>query len=298
MNAKLFKRAAAGAVALTMLGVILPADSDLTGLSDGAALTASAADASAVFGEPTAEGGYVLENKTYTLTDDINTSSYIHVPDGVTAEIDMNGCIIDRELTEFASDGNVIQVDKGGVLTITDSSEAKTGTIKGGYTYDGAVAYGYANVNSDLDPAEVFRCVGNYSASYTIDENGNAHAKHSGFVYIDRSWDGAQKKVVEELKTVPADSYRFPETKNNPEGDDFIDLGSPNGEWYVVDHDITVDYTVRCFGSPHILLCDGATLTCSKGIICENEHSVHIYGQSDDSGRLYFQRLVSGRYAL
>ena len=54
----------------------------------------------------------------------------------------MNGCTIDRGLTEFASDGNVIQVDKGGVLTITDSSEAKTGTIKGGYTYDGAVAYG------------------------------------------------------------------------------------------------------------------------------------------------------------
>ena len=70
MNAKLFKRAAAGAVALTILGVILPADSDLTGLSDGAAFTASAADASAVFGEPTAEGGYVLENnKTYILSD-------------------------------------------------------------------------------------------------------------------------------------------------------------------------------------------------------------------------------------
>lgn len=479
MNAKLFKRAAAGAVALTMLGAILPADSDPAGLSDWAALTASAADASAVFGEPTAEGGYVLENnKTYILSDNIVTSSYIHVPDGVTAEIDMNGCTIDRGLTEFSADGHVIQVDEGGVLTITDSSEDKTGTIKGGYTYDGAgiynegtctvlyititgntavtdptgnyygcgggvcnnggeldlnnctitgnnaaagggvyvypsdektylndvtitsntasgnggginnhgnlsvrdctiqnnssgnngggmyfdapdkdivlfsentitentalkgkaiyiyksgytkiadvliadgcdimenwcpftvwgeispesdiavyipnsfdgaVAYGYANVNSDLDPAEVFRSVGNYSASFTIDEDGNAHAKHSGFVYIDRSWDSVQKKVVEELKTIPADSYRFPETKNNPEGDDFIDLGSPNGEWYVVDHDITVDYAVRCFGSPHILLCDGATLTCNKGIICENDHSVHIYGQSDDSGRL------------
>ena len=69
MNAKLFKRAAAGAVALTMLGVILPADSDLTGLSDGAAFKACAADASAVFGKPIAEGGYVLENNktTYCL---------------------------------------------------------------------------------------------------------------------------------------------------------------------------------------------------------------------------------------
>ena len=478
MNAKLLKRLAAGAVALTMLGVILPADSGLTGLFDGAAFTASAADVSSIFGEPTADSGYALESKTYTLTDDINTSSYIHVANGVTAEIDLNGHTIDRGLKEFVGDGHVVQIDKGGTLTITDRSEAKTGTIKGGYTYDGAginnegtctvhnititgntavtdptgnyygcgggvcnnggelslndctitgnkaaagggvyvypsdettylsnvtitsntatgnggginnhaglsvkdctikynssgnngggmyfdapdkdillfsentitentalngkaiyiyksghtkiadkliadgcdiltnfcpftvngeispesdiavytpngfdgdVAYGYANANSALDPAKIFRSAGNYSATFTRDENGNAHAKHSGFVYIDRSWDSVQKKVVEEPKIVSVDSYRFPETKNNPEGDNFIDLGSPNGEWYVVDHDITVDYAVRCFGSPHILLCDGATLTCNKGIICENDHSVHIYGQSDDSGRL------------
>ena len=480
MNAKLFKRAAAGVVALTMLSVILPADSDLTGLFDGAALTASAADASSIFGEPTAGSGYALESETYTLTDDINTSSYIHVANGVTAEIDLNGHTIDRGLTVFANDGNVIKVDEGGTLTITDSSEDRTGTIKGGYTYDGAgiynegtctvhyititgntavtdstgnyygcgggvcnnggelslndctitgnkaaagggvyvypyptdeitylsnvtitsntatgnggginnhgnlsvrdctiqnnssgnngggmyfdapgkdillfsentitentalkgkaiyihksgstkiadvliadgcdimenlcpftaegeispesdiavyipngfdgaVAYGYANANRDLDPAEVFRSVGNYSASFTIDEYGHAHAKHSGFEYIDRSWDSVQKKVVEELKTVPAASYRFPESVNNTDGGDFIDLGSPNGEWYVVDHDITVNNIVRCFGSPHILLCDGATLTCNKGIVVENDNSIHIYGQSSNSGTL------------
>ena len=138
MNAKLFKRAAAGAVALTMLGVSLPADSDLTGLFDWVAFTASADDTSTIFGEPTAESGYALESKTYTLTDDVNTSSYIHVPDGVTAEIDLNGHTIDRGLTEFVGDGHVIQIDEGGELLITDKSEAKTGTIKGGYTYDGA----------------------------------------------------------------------------------------------------------------------------------------------------------------
>ena len=140
MKEKMLKRIAAGALSLMVLGVGLPADCGMTALLDKSAITASAADASTVFGEPTAESGYELDNEhgTYTLTADITTSSYIHVPAGVTATIDLNGHTIDRGLTKFVGDGHVIQIDEGGTLTIKDTSEEKTGTIKGGYTYNGA----------------------------------------------------------------------------------------------------------------------------------------------------------------
>ena len=483
MKEKMLKRIAAGAVALTMLGVGLPADSGFIGLSDVTMITASAADASTVFGEPTAESGYKLENKLeeYTLTEDITTLSYIHVPAGVTATIDLNGHTIDRGLTEFVGDGHVIQIDAGGTLTIKDTSKEKTGTIKGGYTYNGAginnqggscilenitvtgntavtdlngeqgcgggicnddgylkmtdctvtgntadagggiynkpcdadsergtaklvnvtvtqntasrngggicnhgeltvsgctvqnntagqsgggiyidatgrdtsfwvadtvtgntaangealyvhssghtniegkliadgcdilanscpftvigefnsdsdiavhipkdfngyIAYDYSTYNPTLDPADIFTYAGSYAADFSVDE-GNVKAAYTGFTYISRSWDSEQKKVVEETKTIADGSYRFPENANDTYGD-YINLGSPNGEWYVVDRDITVDELVRCFGSVNLLLRDGATLTCNKGIVVENNNSLNIYGQTGGSGKL------------
>lgn len=72
---------------------------------------------------------YTLQSKTYTLTDNVNTSGYIYVPAGVTATIDLNGYTIDRKLTSAVHNGMVIKV--AGNLTIKDNGTE--GTIKGGY---------------------------------------------------------------------------------------------------------------------------------------------------------------------
>ena len=72
---------------------------------------------------------YNLQSKTYTLTDNVNTSGYIYVPAGVTATIDLNGYTIDRKLTSAVHNGMVIKV--AGNLTIKDNGTE--GTIKGGY---------------------------------------------------------------------------------------------------------------------------------------------------------------------
>jgi len=97
----------------------------------------AATDGTSVFGALT-DGHYTLSSQTYTLTDDVNTASYIYVPAGVTATIDLTGYTIDRGLTSEMTNGSVIIVE--GTLTITDASTG--GKIQGGY--DAGDGYGYS----------------------------------------------------------------------------------------------------------------------------------------------------------
>ncbi len=97
----------------------------------------AATDGTSVFGALT-DGHYTLSSQTYTLTGDVNTASYIYVPAGVTATIDLAGYTIDRGLTSEMTNGSVIIVE--GTLTITDASTG--GKIQGGY--DAGDGYGYS----------------------------------------------------------------------------------------------------------------------------------------------------------
>lgn len=65
------------------------------------------------------------------LTEDFNPSGYIEIPSGATVTIDLNGRVINRNLTSAISWGIVIY--NQGTLTIKDTSEGKTGIITGGY---------------------------------------------------------------------------------------------------------------------------------------------------------------------
>ena len=96
----------------------------------------AATDGTSAFGALT-DGHYTLSSQTYTLTEDVNTASYIYVPAGVTATIDLAGYTIDRGLTSEMTNGSVIIVE--GSLTITDASTG--GKIQGGY--DAGVGYLY-----------------------------------------------------------------------------------------------------------------------------------------------------------
>ncbi|MBR3562140.1 MAG: InlB B-repeat-containing protein [Oscillospiraceae bacterium] len=58
-------------------------------------------------------------------------------------------------------------------------------------------------------------------------------------------------------------------------------------KWYVVDKDVTIDERITVTGDVRLLLCDGATLTASKGItVTGANNSLTIYGQSGDAGAL------------
>ena len=63
--------------------------------------------------------------------------------DGKTVTLDLNGHTLKRPMTAADADGQVIAVMNGGKLTITDSSGDNSGTITGGWSYQGSGIYVY-----------------------------------------------------------------------------------------------------------------------------------------------------------
>lgn len=78
-----------------------------------------------------AQGGLVI------LDSDINITSTITVPHGVTATLDLNGFKLNAGLQEGFSDKHIYAIDNYGTLTITDSSINGTGEINARGIYNG-----------------------------------------------------------------------------------------------------------------------------------------------------------------
>ena len=134
----------------------------------------AATDGTSAFGALT-DGHYTLSSQTYTLTEDVNTASYIYVPAGVTATIDLAGYTIDRGLTSEMTNGSVIIVE--GSLTITDASTG--GKIQGGY--DAGVGYLYTTscvkvlegASFNLQGGTIIGRVQDYDYTVSVVENSN-----------------------------------------------------------------------------------------------------------------------------
>ncbi|MEE3403967.1 MAG: LPXTG cell wall anchor domain-containing protein [Acutalibacteraceae bacterium] len=97
-----------------------------------------------------------------------------------------------------------------------------------------------------------------------------------GISYVYRYWDSANKKVVDTVKA--CNDY----TALDSRSDDYLK------GWYVVDHNMTINSRLYVDDDDpvNIILCDGATLTCPKGIQISYYSRLNIYGQSRDSGKL------------
>ena len=116
-----------------------------------------------------------------------------------------------------------------------------------------------------------------------------AWAGNTVIKFIERSWDNNQKKVVETERLIS--DYELLAGTADP--DAWALLGSQvendkSDYYYVVTGDVTYK-TMNVFGRAHIILCDGAKLTCTGGILVEEEHNsakLFIYGQTGDTGRL------------
>ena len=119
--------------------------------------------------------------------------------------IDLNGHIIDRGLTEATEYGQVFLLNRGGKLTITDSSEQGTGKITGGYTDgDGGAFYidnGTLTINGGeisgnkaenggaiyaTNAADSFVYInGGKICNNTASNEGGAIFMYNGYLYVD-----------------------------------------------------------------------------------------------------------------
>ena len=102
-------------------------------------------------------------------------------------------------------------------------------------------------------------------------------AADESVTYIERSWDAAGKKVVEETKTASATAITGSET-------------TLNGGWYVVKGSVLADNRITVNGDNDnptcIILADGCMLKASSGITVNSDKALVIYGQTGETGLL------------
>lgn len=107
-----------------------------------------------------------------------------------------------------------------------------------------------------------------------------AWAQLSNVTFIERSWDATNKQVVETEKTLS--SYTELSGQN---ANDWVGL---DDGWYVVRNSGVKYKVLNILGNDvRLVLCDGAEITVTGGVKLENSRSLTIYGQSEDSGKLY-----------
>lgn len=77
----------------------------------------------------------------------IDLSSPLIIPEGKTVTLDINDRWLTRKLVQAEDNGNVIRVEKGATLTITDKSGGYGGHISGGWARQGGGIYNEGTLN-------------------------------------------------------------------------------------------------------------------------------------------------------
>lgn len=113
-----------------------------------------------------------------------------------------------------------------------------------------------------------------------FDEYDSADDVAADAYYINRTWNGTE--VVSESEPYTGTSVKLPESG-----------GAING-WFYVDENITVNsrLLIASGHTVNLVLVDGVTVTVIGGIDVPDGATLHIYGQSRDSGNLIIKNVA------
>ena len=167
-------------------------------------------------------------------------------------------------LTLNAQDGATVAVTLDGLDAFNDATGLTVSASDIVYYDDGGTALSGVPVN-----------VGIYTAKLTV-EGVTAEKTFRITIpvsYLDAAWNETTKTVDytgKEAECVPVASY----------------MTAWGAGWYVVNSDVAISDRVSVTGEVNLILCDGKTLTASKGINVTNGNALNIYGQSADTGKL------------
>lgn len=149
-------------------------------------------------------------------------------------------------------------------------------------------------LHNDADPTTLFSSdLGPYlqlSASDT--EVCLALQEEDSIYYVERSWDELNKCVKAEIKILKKDEYTLLDGN-------FEDIIIHSFVYYVVKTEADCELIEAVGGDKHhLILCDGARLDANF-IKVENNNSLNIYGQSNDSGKLMVEvnKVTYGLYS-
>ena len=222
-----------------------------------------------------------------------------------TATLNMQGAMTVTGNTAANSVTNNVFLKTGAVITVIGSLTGSSIGISmeaGGKFTNGCGNYHTFAEFSDLftiDNSAVYRmAVEDEEAQLAID-------------YIERCWDPAKKTVVNKTKSlyttigyndVPSYESEYKQVKNV---NGWFALGGYTGsgyinipEYYVVYGDVSTT-TLNVLGKEvHLILCNGAKLTLSGGILCYGNKKLYIHCQSyDDSMGKLVAKSGYGDYA-
>ena len=180
------------------------------------------------------------------------------------------------------------------IVTITGSLAGSTVGVNMEATA-GIFTSGYSTYNSGTDPATIFTPDISDVMAVSLDGNEAKLASilpEGAVYYIECSWDSHNKKVVNTTKilsrkigysdTPTEGDYKL--VTNSKNEDDWFQLGGysdDNDEYYVVTGNVS-NNTLNVLGKKvHLILCDGAKLTLSGGILCYGDnYKLNIHSQS------------------
>ena len=158
---------------------------------------------------------------------------------------------------------NNLALDNNTVINVTGAFTS--GASIGLATYNRKVTSGYSTYNSGVAPGDFFSSDNDL---YSIGFNDNEVA--AGYPYIECSWEGGDTDGHVVQTTMVAFNVSLLEGASQLSG------------WYYVDRDDTYsDNRISIDGDTHLILKDGVTLTCKKGIQIKDGYTLTIYAQSD-----------------
>jgi len=106
--------------------------------------------------------------------------------------------------------------------------------------------------------------------------------KPSSVEYVDAKWEDS--KVKTETKTVDSAHYSLVSRS----------VTSWSEGWRVVAEDIEMEGRVSVSGNVNLILCDGVTLKAAKGITVPEGATLTIYGQTNQTGKLFINDVDKG----
>ena len=209
-----------------------------------------------------------------------------------TSTLSINGCTITGNVAGSYGDG--IYIDNStlkmqGLCTVTGNTDSNVYlygsgtkiTVTGAFTdgssigvgvtdYGRKLTSGFSTYNSGHDPSEFFS-MDNYM--YDIcEKDGEAYP---GITYWDHSWEGGDTDghVVYTQKVCT----------------DYQEVGGRaelTDHWYFASYSDTYSDRIQVTGDTKLILKDGVTLTCKKGIQIHENSTLTIYAQTGGTGAI------------
>ena len=187
------------------------------------------------------------------------------------AELERSWWVVTDHYSGFSLDPDKWEAFVGETVTVTanlfdEGSETFEGWTWHVVTYDENSQP--VDVDFSLDPSAPNRI------SFRMPDGPVSVSIESPYSYISRRWTGS--RVEEDVKN-PVEFTLISSLQDNE--------NLTSGVW-ILSQSSSFSNRLTISGDVHLVLCDGATLTCGKGVELAPGNSLSVYGQEEDTGKL------------